>query len=258
MPRPIITLLTDFGLRDHYVAAMKGVILGICPEACLVDISHEIEAFNIQQAAWTLAQACECFPPGTVHLVVVDPGVGSGRRPLAAQAGSHFFVGPDNGVLAGILDSHSNPSVYQITAPKYFRHPVSTTFHGRDIFAPIAAHLATGLDIAQVGDPVAEYVRLATTAGTVVSVDRFGNIVTNLHGESFRWIAEQPFEMHLGSHVITAFAENYSDARENEYFVTIGSAGFLEVSLNRRSAAESLDVKPGMTVLVRHPDAGTA
>src|SRR5579863_1874272 len=160
MKRPVITLLTDFGSADHYAGAMKGVMLGICPDAQLVDISHEIAPYAITEAALTLSLAWTCFPEGTVHLVVVDPGVGSARRPIAVAAAGHYFVAPDNGVLTILYDAVGVREVREITASRYFRRPVSRTFHGRDIFAPVAAHLANGLAPAEFGDAIEDYVQL--------------------------------------------------------------------------------------------------
>ena len=149
MKPTVITLLTDFGSADHYAGAMKGVLLGICPDAQLVDISHEITPYAIAEAAFSLAQAWTCFPEGTVHLIVVDPGVGSSRRPILAEAAGHCFVAPDNGVLTMLYDAAPAHAVREITASRYFRQPVSRTFHGRDIFAPVAAPLANGLAAAE-------------------------------------------------------------------------------------------------------------
>src|SRR5580698_10812564 len=138
MKRPLITLLSDFGVADHYVASMKGVILSICPNANLIDITHEVTPFAIPEAAYTLAQAWQCFPKGTIHLAVVDPGVGSTRRPIVAEVAGHRFVAPDNGLLSMVLLARPRPRVREITAARYFRQPISNTFHGRDIFAPAA------------------------------------------------------------------------------------------------------------------------
>ncbi|MDE3196760.1 MAG: SAM-dependent chlorinase/fluorinase, partial [Acidobacteriota bacterium] len=156
MNQPVITLLTDFGLSDHYVAAMKGVILSICPSARLVDITHEIRPYSILGGAFSLSQAWRYFPKGTVHLVVVDPGVGSSRLPLAAEADGHRFVAPDNGVLSMIGDFQA----FEIREARYFNRPVSQTFHGRDIFAPVAAHLAAGVGPSDFGPRVTDPIRL--------------------------------------------------------------------------------------------------
>ncbi|HWF07817.1 MAG TPA: SAM-dependent chlorinase/fluorinase, partial [Bryobacteraceae bacterium] len=157
---PIITLLTDFGLTDHYVGVMKGVMLGICPQAQLVDISHEVTPYAITEGAYTLGQAWSYFPEGTVHLVVVDPGVGSARRPIILESSGHLFIGPDNGVFDFIYDAATDPIVREITATRYFRQPVSRTFHGRDVFSPVAARLAAGVGAAEFGPVIEDFVRL--------------------------------------------------------------------------------------------------
>lgn len=254
MPRPIVTLLTDFGLSDHYVAAMKGVILSICPEAALVDITHEGAPFHIFEAGYELAQAVKTFPPGTVHLVVVDPGVGSSRRPLLAEASGHRFVAPDNGVLTMALAGRA-PTVREATATEYFRQPLSRTFHGRDIFAPIAAHLAAGADPAAFGPRIDDYKKLvipvpAETSpgqwtGAVLRVDRFGNAITNFDWNTFHWLAERAFTMDAAGHRIDAFRNNYTEAAEGEVFVLRGSAGYLEISAQQRSAAAALGLRHG-------------
>ncbi len=258
MKRPIVTLLTDFGLVDHYVAAMKGVILGICPQAELVDISHEITPFSIPEGAYTLAQAWECFPKGTTHLAVVDPGVGSDRRPIVAEVAGHRFVAPDNGLLSMILDAHPRARVREITASRYFRNPVSQTFHGRDIFAPVAAHLAAGLLAVRVGKVLratvgSDFLRPNQTgpnrwAGMVLKIDRFGNIITNLDWKLFHGIAIKPFKLRVGRRVIDTFYSNYSAAPAGRFFALRGSAGYVEVSLNQSNAAESLRIEPGAVV----------
>src|SRR5436305_5707584 len=152
MNRPILTLTTDFGLSDHYVGTMKGVILGICPQAQIVDVSHEVTPFEAAEGAFIVAQAYRYFPSRTIHVVVVDPGVGSARRPILVEAGGHYFIAPDNGVLTMVLDSHPGYSARHLTAREYFRGMVSQTFHGRDIFAPVAGHLALGVPPANFGE----------------------------------------------------------------------------------------------------------
>ena len=196
MKRPVISLLTDFGSSDHYAGTMKGVMLDICPKAQLIDITHDIPAYAIAEAAFTLAQAWRYFPEGTVHLVVVDPGVGSSRRPIIAEAGGHFFVAPDNGVLTMVFDVVKNCRVREITASGFFRKPVSHTFHGRDIFAPVAARLARGITPARFGTRIQDPVRAGFSrpiqngpkrwTGSVLKVDRFGNLVTNFDSERWR------------------------------------------------------------------------
>jgi hypothetical protein len=258
MKRPVITLLSDFGLADHYVAVMKGVILGICPDACLVDISHDITPFAIPEAAYTLAQAWRCFPIGTVHLAVCDPGVGSSRRAIVVEAAGHRFVAPDNGLLSMVLDAVRTAKIREISAIPYFRQPVSQTFHGRDIFAPVAAHLGNGLAASKLGKTISDPVRgdfakptqISTThwTGTVLKIDRFGNIISNLDWDSFHAISECPFTIKLARRKVTHFYSNYSAAPEGQLFAMRGSSGYMEVSLNQSNAARKLSVGPGSTV----------
>jgi S-adenosylmethionine hydrolase len=261
MKPPVITLLTDFGSADHYAGAMKGVMLGICPDAQLVDISHEIAPYAIAEAAFTLAQAWRCFPEGTVHLVVVDPGVGSARRPILVEAAGHCFVAPDNGVLTMLYDAVPACEVREITASRYFRQPVSRTFHGRDIFAPVAAHLANGVEPAACGRPVEDYVRLAfarpvptgpnTWAGTILKVDRFGNLITNFDCQTWERLASEPFEMQVGSRVVSRMASTYAEMNAGELFIIAGSAGFLEVSVDRGNAGEAASARSGDVLELR-------
>ncbi len=255
MKEPIITLLTDFGLADHYVAAMKGVILGICPHARLIDITHQITPFSISEGAYTLAQAWKYFPKGTVHLAVVDPGVGSTRRAMAAEIDGHRFVAPDNGLLTMALGDSCNTKIREITASRYFRAPVSNTFHGRDIFAPVAAHLANGLALSRVGkklsDPVIGDFAKPTQLpdgrwrGTVLSVDSFGNIITN-----FNW-PRRPFSLKLASRTLTNYSATYASAPADQPFVIEGSSGYIEVSINKSSAAATLNVVPGAMIVLK-------
>jgi S-adenosylmethionine hydrolase len=252
MNRPVITLLTDFGTTDHYVAAMKGVILGICPDAHLVDITHEISPYQILEAAFTLSQAWPYFPPGTIHLTVVDPGVGSSRRPLLAEAGGHIFVAPDNGVLTLVRKATGGLKTRELTAERFFRHPVSRTFHGRDIFAPVAAHLATGVPPAEFGTEVCDPVILPAAdpvetspgvwTGTVLHVDHFGNIVTNFTNNLSAELANGRFEVTLGEYRIYQFHKDYSSSRAGELFLIQGSSGYLEVSARQAHVASQVGI----------------
>jgi len=235
---------------------MKGVMLGLCPAARLIDISHHVAPFAITEAAFTLAQAWAYFPEGTVHLVVVDPGVGSPRRPIVVEAAGHRFVAPDNGVLTMLYDAVPAHEVRQITAARLFRQPVSRTFHGRDIFSPVAAHLAAGLAPSEVGDIIADYSRLGfsrptqigdkTWAGTILKIDRFGNLITNLDSASWQHLSAQKFELRIGWHVVSRVAETYAAMPPGELFVIPGSSGLLEISGNQSAAAQILDAKPGV------------
>jgi S-adenosyl-L-methionine hydrolase (adenosine-forming) len=258
MKRPLITLLTDFGTADHYVASMKSVILGICPDADLIDISHEVTRFSIPAGAYTLAQAWQCFPKGTTHLAVVDPGVGSARRAIIAEVAGHRFVAPDNGLLSMILHANPRAKVREISATKYFRQPVSNTFHGRDIFAPVAAHLARGLPAARFGKAISDAVlgdftkptqlRPGRWAGNVLNVDRFGNIVTNLDWATFHAIAAVPFRLKMGHRIVSRFRPTYAEAPAGQPFAISGSSGYVEVSLNQSDAASLLGLAPGAPI----------
>jgi len=254
MPAPLITLTTDFGLSDHYVGVMKGVILSICPRARIVDISHGVGAFEIAEAAFTLSQAYRYFPRGAVHVAVVDPGVGTSRRPILAQAAGQYFVAPDNGVLSMIY-AREKHKVRAIQGTRYFLQPVSNTFHGRDIFAPVAAHLAGGVPAARFGKLIADYLRLdfdkpARTGrrawtGAILKVDRFGNLVTNFSVEDFPDLDKRAFEMAAGPQRINVFARHYAERGPGVPFLIVGSAGYYEISVSQASAAKLLGCAGG-------------
>jgi S-adenosylmethionine hydrolase len=256
MPKPILTLTTDFGLLDHYVGVMKGVILGICPQVQLVDISHQARPFAIEEGAYLITQAYRYFPKKTVHVVVVDPGVGSARRPILMEAAGQYFVAPDNGVLAMIY-AREKHKVRLISNPRYFRHPVSRTFHGRDIFAPVAAHLAAGVAPARMGKCIADYLRPPfekprqtgprTWVGRILKIDHFGNVVTNFHADEFPEIEE----LTIGRAKARRLLGSYAEAQPGELFAIVGSAGYLEVSLNQGSAAEKMGCESGAEVELR-------
>ena len=267
MKLPLITLTTDFGLADHFVAAMKGVVLGIAPQARIVDISHQIEPFAIAQAAFTLDQAARCFPPRTIHVAVVDPGVGSARRPLLAEAGGQYFIAPDNGLLTMIY-SRTRPRVRVISAQRYFRHPVSRTFHGRDIFAPVAAHLALGTAPARFGKLISDYVRgeferPAPAApgrwrASILAVDRFGNMITNLPAADFAFLARVPFRLKAGRRVVRRWVESYSEAAPGELLLIAGSSGYLEIAARESSAARLCGCAAGDRIELRCASSGGA
>ena len=254
---PVITLLTDFGSADHYTGAMKGVILGICPDAQLVDISHEITPYAIAEAAFTLSQAWTCFPAGTVHIVVVDPGVGSARRPILVEAASHHFVAPDNGVLSMIF-ARERAKVRHIANDRYFLKPVSRTFHGRDVFAPVAAHLASGVPPAKFGKLIEDHLRLTfqkqsrtgkrTWTGSILKVDRFGNLITNLHVDEFPNVRTRAFGLNVGLQTVSRLALTFTECASGELFVLVGSSGYLEVATNQGSAAKALGCGAGSPV----------
>jgi S-adenosylmethionine hydrolase len=254
MRKPIVTLTTDFGTRDHFVGVMKGVILSICPDAAIVDISHEVHPFEISEGAFLVAQAYSYFPPKTVHVVVVDPGVGSARRPILIEAAGQYFIGPDNGVLAMVY-SGVNHKAREITAEKYFLQPVSRTFHGRDIFAPAAAHLANGARPSSFGKLIDDHLkplfakpdRIAkrTWVGGVLHADRFGNLITNFHIDDFGGIRVRPFELAVGVTKLNRLALTYAEVEPAEPFVIVGSSGYLEIAANQSSAARMLGCGTG-------------
>lgn len=254
MPRSLITLTTDFGIQDHFAGVLKGVIKTLAPAAEIIDITHEIKAHEIVEGAFTIAEAYRYFPKKTIHVVVVDPGVGGARRPLLAQGGGHTFLAPDNGVL-GMVFEREKCTVRAITAERYFRALVSTTFHGRDVFAPVAGHLATGVAPARFGKMVADALRSNFTqvhkiskrcwTPSVLKVDRFGNLITNLSVEEFSFLKECAFELQVGMVRVTLLVSTYESAPYREPVLIAGSAGFYEVVVNRGNAAKELGVTVG-------------
>ncbi|MEX2263754.1 MAG: SAM-dependent chlorinase/fluorinase [Bryobacteraceae bacterium] len=256
----IITLTTDFGLSDHFTGVMKGVILGIYPAARLVDISHQVGAFDVTEAGFVISQAYRYFPKKTVHLIVVDPGVGTSRRPIVAEAAGQYFVAPDNGVLSMVYAAEKH-KVRAVTEEKYFRKEVSHTFHGRDIFSPVAAHLAKGVLPSRLGKPIQDYLRLhfekpVRTArrgwtGSILKVDRFGNLITNFSTAEFPTVGEQAFELSVGLQYVTQFARTYAECQPGELFAIVGSSGYLEISSNQASAAKMLGCGAGAPVELR-------
>ena len=247
--------MTDFGTRDYYVGAMKGVILSINPDARIIDITHEIEPQNVISAAFVLSACYRDFPPATIFVCVVDPGVGSKRLAIVIESNGSKFVGPDNGLFSFVLGS--NARVTAIENDKFFRKPISSTFHGRDIFAPVAAHLSLGIDSRELGPEITDAVVLAnirlnrtnenTLEGSVIHIDHFGNIVTNITAD----MAGDAFQLEIGGRLISNRREFYAGAEPGQPFVVTGSAGFIEISINGGSAADKLDVKTGSPVTAR-------
>lgn len=253
---PIITLTTDFGTSDHYAGAMKGVLLSRCPNATLVDISHEIQAFSIYSGAYAIDQAAPFFPSGTVHLVVIDPGVGTARRAIVAQAAGQTFVAPDNGVLSLMLSRHAEYNLRYITNPALWLDSPSRTFHGRDIFAPVAASLAARPAAFEQVGPVCESAEVLPDlepqpvssglwSGRVLSVDHFGNIITNFTPGRIR---ADKYEIQAGGHAITEFHRTFGEAAPGTCFAYLGSSGYLELGINRESAASFLKIRPGDSI----------
>lgn len=241
---------------------MKGVILGVHPRVQIVDISHEVPPFAIQEGAFVLAQAYRYFPPKTVHVAVVDPGVGTTRRPLLMEAAGQYFIAPDNGVLALVM-AREKHKVRCITADRYFLKPVSRTFHGRDVFAPAAAQLAKGVAPSRFGKLMQDYLRTSWDqpvrtgkrfwTGAVLKTDRFGNLITNFHVADFPGILESPFEMCVGIHVVRRLANTYGDCPPGEPCVVLGSSNYFEVVVNEDSASRKLGCCTGSPVELRWP-----
>jgi S-adenosylmethionine hydrolase len=261
--RPIITLTTDFGSNDHFVGTMKGVILDIAPDAEIVDISHAVQAFDVLDGALTISQAYSYFPSRTVHVVVVDPGVGTARRPILASSDKHHFVAPDNGVLSMVYARESRMHVRHITAEHYFLQPVSNTFHARDIFAPVAAYLAKDVDVVKFGDEVEEYIRFSAPKpkavdqnrlrGVVLKVDRFGNLITNITpGDAPMLFGADPagFKIVVGSREITEIHSAYAEGAPGQVFGILGSMGYLEIAANRGAAAQLTGAGKGSEVTI--------
>jgi S-adenosyl-L-methionine hydrolase (adenosine-forming) len=262
MARRVITLGTDFGVADHFVGVMKGVILKINSEVDLVDLSHQVNSFDILQGALLVGLSYPYFAAGTIHLVVVDPGVGSARRPILVCAAGQFFVAPDNGVLSLVYEREQPLEARHITADRYFLNPVSSTFHGRDIFAPVAAWLSRGVPAADFGELIEDYVRIPFPRPTrvkgllrasVIKIDKFGNMLTNITAQDIpELISERPapFKIVINQREITRLLRSFAEASASEAFGYVGSSGFLEIGVNRGSAARVLDAAPGTEVIV--------
>jgi S-adenosylmethionine hydrolase len=259
----LITLLTDFGTADYFVGAMKGVILSINPGARIVDITHEIPPQNVRAGAFTLSAAYQTFPSETIHMVIVDPGVGSARRPILVSSCNQFFVGPDNGLFSFIYEHDPDARVFHLTNEDYFRQPVSTTFHGRDVFAPVAAALSRGVRPEQLGIEIKDYVRLdhlkprrkdaQTLQASIIHIDHFGNCITNLTREDVTdEMIARGVRVHVNGREITSFRRHFAEGwgDEDELFIIMGSAGYLEIAAFSASAAQLLDAQPGQLIIV--------
>jgi hypothetical protein len=258
LPDPIITLTTDFGTSDHLVGAMKGVILSINPAARIVDINHHVAPFDILDGALSIANAYRYFPPRTIHVVIVDPGVGTQRRPLLVSGEKQFFVAPDNGVLSMIYDRESCTARH-ITAEHYFLNPVSPTFHGRDVFAPTAAWVSKAFQTESFGEVITDHVRFAmpkskavghAIKGVVLRVDTFGNLITNLTAEDVpaAIVASGSIKLSVSGKEVKAITQTFASGAPGEPVALMGSAGFLEIAVNRGSAARTLGVNRGAEV----------
>jgi S-adenosylmethionine hydrolase len=255
--RNAITLTTDFGLQDYYVSAMKAVMLGIAPGIRLVDISHEIPSQDIMAGSWILKNSAMLFPPNTVHTVVVDPGVGTERQPVALQIQDQYFVGPDNGIFSLLTQEHDFRAV-RLTNEKYWRDETSSTFHGRDIFAPVAAHLSQGVSIEKLGEPIDKLVTYRWTVpiadkdgleGMVIHIDKFGNLITNITASLLEEVIDdKSVKIYVGNTILDEIASTFGAVAEGEPVAYIGSSGVLEIAINKGNAKEMLGVQKGAQI----------
>jgi hypothetical protein len=257
----IVTFTTDFGLQDPFAGIMHGAVLSIHPETQIVDVSHAVASYDVTDGAWTIAQAYKFFPPRTVHVVVVDPGVGSTRRPILAETDDYIFVAPDNGVLSLVEAREPRFTVRHITADRYFLQPMSQTFHGRDIFAPVAGWLSVGVAPADFGPEVSDYVKLQfppvehvaanSLRGAVIKVDKFGNLITNLSELDIAPILGSTlprFELLISGASIKRISHSYADGDGDDVFAIVGSSGYLEIAARQASAAQKLQAGVGTPV----------
>ena len=260
----IITLLTDFGTEDAYVGMMKGVILSINPQAVIIDITHHIDPQDVIQAAYIIKSSYRYFPEGTVHLLVVDPGVGSDRAIVALEMMGHIFLAPDNGVLTLLMDEGETDSIVSVENRRYFLEPVSRTFHGRDVFAPVGAHLCRGLDIKNLGSPLDQqnlvHLKILKPyisgnnqlVGTVVWFDRFGNCISNIDAALLKKMDKsgsgKMLEIKIGKNIIKGVSLSYADTEPKNPLAIIGGFGYLEIALNKGNAKHALGIEKGDTI----------
>ena len=254
--KPLISLLTDFGVQDSYVAEMKAVVLSICPDANLVDITHQVGKFNIRMGAFILASATPYFPSRSVHLAVVDPGVGSNRRPIAIETNRSLYVGPDNGLLIPAATAEEIRHVYELTNHSLMRSPVSSTFQGRDIFSPVAANLALGLQPKEVGREIMDYVKLSFAGAKyegrgfvceILHIDEFGNVITNIPQKELNKLdGHTRLVVRIrGKHFPVRVVGTFTELRKRELGVLVGSHGLLEIASSEASAAKKLSARIG-------------
>jgi len=255
----VITLTTDFGVQDHYVGAMKAVLLSISEKARLVDISHQIPPQDIMAGAWVVRNSAMLFPPNTVHLVVVDPGVGTNRKPIAIKIKDQYLVGPDNGIFSLITDQYDYKGV-ELTNPEFWRADQSSTFHGRDIFAPVAAHLSNGVKMSELGQPIEklETYRWAVpisdrdgVQGWVVHIDHFGNLISNIPESMIRdAVGGGDLKIYVGNTIFDTVVNTFGDVPDGEPAAYIGSSGVLEIAINKGDAREMLGVEKGAQISI--------
>jgi len=262
--RPIITLLTDFGLQDGYVGTMKGVIAGVAPSALVIDITHYIPPQDVFAAAHVLMGSYKYFPKGTIHVVVVDPGVGSERRIIAMQTEQHMFIAPDNGVLSLIRKQEKPATIVEVKNTDFFLGEVSQTFHGRDIFAPVAAHLACGVALEEIGPPVRRLKSISialpirrsngAVAGEILYIDRFGNLITNMRKDVLERASDIPLAdrwVYVGKRRVKGVSASYAEKKTGDLVALFPSMDYLEIAVNQRNASQMLGVDRGGRVEVK-------
>jgi S-adenosyl-L-methionine hydrolase (adenosine-forming) len=261
LPNAIITLTTDYGLNDHLVGALKGVILKINPDATIVDITHNVAPFDLLDGALAIGSAYSYFPARTIHVVVVDPGVGTERRPLLVTANNQYYVAPDNGVLSMIFEREEDTVVRHVTAEHYYLQPVSRTFHGRDIFAPVAAWLSKGWQTASMGDEITDYKKFAmpkpkstegVVKGIVLRVDSFGNLITNFRAEDLpeSALSNGEVKFQVGTHAVSRMVPTFASGNAGEAVAYLGSSGFVEIAMNKGNASRTLSIGRGTPVVL--------
>ena len=261
MANPIITLTTDYGNNDHLVGTMKGVILRINPDVTIVDITHNVTAYDLLDGALSIGSAYSYFPPKTIHIVVVDPGVGTERRPLLVSATSQYFVAPDNGVLSVVYEQEKESLlVRHANVEHYYLSPLSKTFHGRDVFAPVAAWLSKGWQTASMGDEISDYKKFAMPRpkageaeikGVVMRVDSFGNLITNFRADDLPELNGGGLGLHVGAHAVSRLVDTFANGNAGEAIAYIGSSGFLEIGVNKGNAARTLAIGRGTAVVLK-------
>lgn len=261
MSNPIITLTTDYGTGDHLVGVLKGVILKINPDVTIVDITHEVTPFDLLDGALAIASAYAYFPPRTIHVVIVDPGVGTERRPLLVSGQNQYFIAPDNGVLSGVFEKEQNFLVRHLTSEHYFLQPVSKTFHGRDVFAPVAAWLSKNWQPGSMGDEITDFKRFALPKpkeadgglkGVILKVDSFGNLMTNFRAEDLPAEASEKGEvkLQLGTYAVTRLVPTFASGNAGEAIAFVGSSGYVEIGVNKGNASKTLGIGRGAAVLL--------
>lgn len=261
MSNPIITLTTDYGTADHLVAVLKGVILKVNPDVTIVDITHEVTPYDLLDGALAIASAYAYFPPRTIHVVVVDPGVGTERRPLLVSGQNQYFIAPDNGVLSGVFEKEQDFLVRHLTSEHYFLQPVSKTFHGRDVFAPVAGWLSKHWQPGSMGEEISDFKRFALPKpkeangelkGVVLKVDSFGNLMTNFRVDDLP--AEAPekgsVKLKVGTHPITKLVPTFASGNAGEAIAFVGSSGYIEIAVNKGNASKTLGIGRGAPVVL--------